>query len=193
MKVILTEKIRALGNVGEIVNVTAGYARNCLIPGKLAVLADDANKNVLANNQKRLSKKVDAQKAAATEMKKKIDGITLKLVKRIGSNGKLFGTVTNTDLAKELFDKGIEVERRLIAITDPIKTLGETDVIVKLFKDVEALFKVKVEMDPEQVKEIKARQEAALKRGKSKKKEEGAEAEAAQSEGEVTEDDSSEE
>lgn len=168
MKVILTEKVPALGNIGEIVNVSAGYGRNFLIPSKKAVLCDDSNKKTLENEQKRLAKKMAEEKSAAEAVKAKLDGVTLELVKKVGGNGNLFGTVTNAEISKELATNGIEIERRIITIENPIKTLGSFDVKAKLFKDVEATFKVKVEMDPKQAEEFKKKQEAAAKKKAAK-------------------------
>src|SRR5690606_5309189 len=102
MKVILTEKVPTLGNVGEIVNISAGYARNFIIPNKLGVVADEGNKNALANQQKALAKKVAEQKAEAEATKKKIAGLSLEFVKKVGANGKLFGAITTQDLVTEL-------------------------------------------------------------------------------------------
>ncbi|MBT3235981.1 MAG: 50S ribosomal protein L9 [Bdellovibrionales bacterium] len=168
MKVILTEKIKTLGNIGEIVKVNDGYARNYLIPNQMAVLADDAHRKQLENSQRRLQKRIAEERQSAEDMKLKIEQQTIELVKKVGSNGKLFGTVTNTELSKELADRDIEVERRLIVIENPIKNLGEFDIKVKLFNEVEALFKVKVVMDPKQIEELKARQKAAEVRAKQK-------------------------
>jgi large subunit ribosomal protein L9 len=168
MKVILTEKVRTLGNIGEIVKVSDGYARNCLIPKQLAVLADDSHRKQLENSQRRLQKKIEEERNQAVEIKNKIDPLTIELVKKVGSNGRLFGTVTNTELSKELAAREIEIERRLILIESPIKTLGEFEIKVKLFSEVEALFKVKVVMDPKQIEELKARQKAAELRAKQK-------------------------
>jgi large subunit ribosomal protein L9 len=161
MKVILTEKVTTLGNIGEIVNVSAGYARNFLVPNRLAMVADDANKKLLAAQQKSLAKKIQAEKAAALEIKKKIEGLTLELIKKVGASGKLFGTVTNAELSKELEAKGFTVERRLIHLESPIKGLGTFNVKAKLFADVEAVFKVKVSIDPNQAVELKKAQEEA--------------------------------
>ena len=102
MKVILTEKVKALGMIGEIVNVSAGYARNYLFPRKLAILADEKNANIIADKQKALAKKVAAEKAVAEEAKKKIEGITIELIKKVGANGRLFGAVTTQEIAAEL-------------------------------------------------------------------------------------------
>lgn len=168
MKVILTERVKSLGNVGEIVNVSSGYARNFLIPGNKAVLADDGNTKQMADMEKMLAKKVAAEKSAAEEVAKSLSGKTITLVKKVGGNGSLFGTVTNTELAKELEKDGITIERRLIQIDTPIKTLGTYDITAKVFKGVEATFKVKVEIDPKQAEEMKKKQAAAAKKKAAK-------------------------
>lgn len=170
MKVILTEKVPTLGNIGEIVNVSAGHARNFLVPRGLAMVADDGNKRLLAAQQKSLAKKIQAQKDAANELKKKIEGTTLELIKKVGASGKLFGTVTTAELAKELESKGFQVERRLIHLETPIKGLGTFNAKAKLFQDVEATFKVKVAIDPKQAEELKKAQEEAVKAAADRKK-----------------------
>ena len=175
MKVILTERVQSLGNVGEIVNVSPGYARNFLLPQKKAVFADEGNTKQLEHYQKQLEKKIEEEKAAAEALKSKIEGLTLEMIKKVGGNGKLFGTVTNSDVAKELAKRDIEVERRLITIDTPIKAIGTFEISAKLFSGVEAVFKVKTVMDPKQAEELKAKQEAAAKRA-AKKKTEKAEA-----------------
>ena len=168
MKVILTERVKSLGNVGEIVNVSEGFARNFLIPGKKAILADAGNKKQMADYEKMLAKKVAAEKAEAEAMATKLKGLTVSLIKKVGGNGGLFGTVTNTELAKELEKQGIHLERRVIHIDTPIKTLGTFDVKAKIFKGVETTFKVKVEIDPQQAEEMKKKQEAAAKKKSAK-------------------------
>ncbi len=169
MKVILTNKVKSLGNIGEIVNVNPGYARNCLFPKKLAVLADAGNEKVLEHHKKTLKKKIEEEKQFALDQKKKIDAVTIEVTKKVGGTGKLFGSVTNTELADSLDKLGITVERRLISMDPPIKTLGEFDVSVKLFTEVEGTFKVKVSMDLKQAEEFKVKQELAEKRAKNKK------------------------
>jgi large subunit ribosomal protein L9 len=179
MKVILTEKVKTLGNVGDIVNVAAGFARNYLIPNRFALLADEKNKNVLADANKKLAKKIEGEKKTATDLQKKIEGLTLTFVKRVGASGKIFGSITNTELASELAkNHGVEIERRMIVIETPIKSVGTFNVKAKLFHGVEAKFKVKVELDAAQVEEMKKAQEAAAKK-KAAKAQEAAEAPAA--------------
>ena len=169
MKVILTEKVPALGNIGEIVNVSAGHARNYLVPNGFAMVADDSNKKLLVAQQKSLATKMKAQKDAAIEVKKKIEGLTLELIKKVGASGKLFGTVTNAELSKELLAKGFDVERRQIQLESPIKGLGTFNARAKLFNDVEAVFKIKVAIDPKQAEELKKSQEEAVKNAEAKK------------------------
>lgn len=170
MKVILTEKVPTLGNIGEIVNVSAGHARNYLVPNGYAMVADEGNKKLLAAQQKSLAKKIQGQRDAAVELKKKIEGTTLELIKKVGASGKLFGTVTNAELSKELENKGITVERRLIHLESPIKGLGTFNAKAKIFQDVEATFKVKVAIDPKQAEELKKAQEEAVKAAEARKK-----------------------
>ena len=164
MKVILTEKIPALGNVGEIVTVSPGYARNFLVPQKKAVVVDESSMGVLRGQRRALSKRVQVEKDLAVEVKTKLDGITLEFIRRVGANGKLFGSVTTGELAKELLNRGIEVERRNLHLDVPIKTTGMFKAKAKLFSDIETDFSVKVEMDPAQVEEMKKRQLLAAKK-----------------------------
>lgn len=172
MKVILTEKVRALGNIGEIVNVSPGFGRNYLVPNRLAVLADEGSKKQQIHNEKMLAKKIAGEKQSALTAKTKIDGMTIEMIKKVGGSGKLFGTVTSADLAKELEKKEVFVEKRMITAENAIKSLGVFDVKVKLFKDVEAMFKVKVIIDPKQAEEMKIKQEeAAKKKAEDKAKE----------------------
>lgn len=171
MRVILTDRVASLGNTGEIVNVSEGYARNFLIPKSLAKLADEGNSKQMADYGKMLAKKVAEEKTAAESTAKEINKITVSLTKKVGGNGRLFGTVTNSELAKELEKQNIVVERRLITIETPIKNLGEYSVPVKLFSGVEATLKIVVEMDPAQIEENKQKQLAAAAKKAAKKEE----------------------
>lgn len=169
MKVILTERVKALGNVGETVNVSAGHARNFLLPNGFAVIADEGNKKALENQKRALNKKVEAQKSEASALKSKLEGVKIELIKKVGASGRLFGTVTSADLSKELEKLGFDVERRLINVDTPIKAVGNYKVKAKLFTGVEATFDVKVQMDPKQAEEIKAKQAEAERRAAEKK------------------------
>lgn len=170
MKVILTENVPSVGSVGEIVNVSQGYGRNFLIPSKKAVLADEGSMKEFENNKKRLAKKIAEAKSAADTLGKAISGLTIEVTKRVGGDGKIFGTVTTNEISKELEKLGHVVEKRLINITAPIKTIGEFEVKIKLFEGVTSEIKVKVTMDPKQVEEMKKKQ-AAAEKAKAKKAE----------------------
>jgi large subunit ribosomal protein L9 len=171
MKVILIEKVKNLGNIGQIVSVAEGFARNFLLPRKFALVADDKNSNVLKDRQKALSKKIAAEQSDANAIKKKLDGITIEMIKKVGQNGKLFGSVTTLDVSNELLTKGINVERRLISIDGSVKAIGSYDCKAKLFgNDVVANFKLKVIIDPVQAEELKKEAAEAAKRNADKKK-----------------------
>ena len=169
MKVVLLEKVKSVGNVGDVVNVSAGHARNFLIPGGLAVSADEGSEKSMSHHQKMLMKRVEAEKSTAVAAKSKLDGIVIEFVKKVGLNGKLFGSITSTELAVELATRGFEVERRQLTIENPIKGIGTFNIKAHLFKGVDANFQVKVAMDPAQAEEFKAQQLAAQKRAEKKK------------------------
>jgi large subunit ribosomal protein L9 len=170
MKVILLEKVKNLGNIGQIVQVAEGFARNFLLPRKFALVADGKNSNVLKDRQKALGKKIQAEQAGAVAIKGKLEGLTLEIIKKVGQNGKMFGSVTTQDVSKELETKGITVERRLITIEGSAKNLGTFDSKARLFgNDVVANFKIKVMIDPAQAEELKKQQAEAAKRNADKK------------------------
>ncbi len=168
MKVILKETVKSLGNVGEIVNVSAGYARNFLIPNGSAVLADESNTAQVKHYEKLLAKKVAGDKADAETVAKAINGVNLELIKRVGTNGKLFGSVTTHELSQELAKLGHDVERRHLLLEDPIRSVGSYTVKAKIFAGIEAAFTVSVKMDPAQEEENKKKAEelAAAKAAK---------------------------
>lgn len=161
MKVILTENVKSVGSVGETVNVAQGYARNFLVPQELAVIADASSTKQMADYQKRLAKKVAETKAAAEATASKVNGLTVELIKKVGASGRLFGTVTTTELSTELGKQGVDVERRLLSISTPIKSLGTYEVTAKLFEGVTASFNVKVDMSAAQAEDFKKKQEKA--------------------------------
>lgn len=179
MKVILTEKVASLGNVGDIVNVSQGYGRNYLIPNNKAVLADEAHKKQVENQKRALANKVAAQKSDAEALATKVNGVSLTIEKRVAGSGALFGSVTAGELAHALRTEGLEVEKRNV-IAPAIKTLGEFKVQAELFAGVNAEFSVTVVMDPKQV--IENEKKAA--EAKKAKEEEAAKAAAAAEAGE---------
>ncbi len=164
MKVILTENVKALGSVGDIVQVSPGHARNFLIPKQKATFADENQKQVIENEKKRLAKKIDDQVGAAQKLKEQVDNLKIEIVKRVAGNGSIFGSVSASELAQTLEKQGLPIERRMIVIDNPIKQLGEHKVDVRLFKDVMASFTVQVDMDPNQIEENKQAAERAQER-----------------------------
>ncbi len=161
MKVILTEKVQALGTIGDIVNVSAGFGRNYLLPNRLAVMADDGNRKELENHKRSLAKKIAQEKNEASQKANKINGLTLEFVRKVAANGKLFGAISGVELAKVLAEKGIEVERRHLIIENPIKSIGKYKVKVKLFDGVDTQFSVHVTLDPVQAEELAKKSKAA--------------------------------
>jgi len=184
MKVILTEKVKSLGGVGEIHNVSPGYARNFLLPKQFAKVADEGNEKALADQKKALAKKISAEKKEAEDLKAKLNGISVTLEKKVGGTGRLFGTVTGNDLSKALEEKGLTVEKRQILIETPIKQLGTFEVKAKLFSDVEAVFNVTVNKDAKQIEEdakrAKMKREAPVVEAIAEETAENAEGESAE-------------
>lgn len=148
MLVILRENVENLGRIGDMVKVSDGYARNFLLPRNLVVEADEANKARIEHERKSLEKKRLAQKSAALELSKKLGEISLTLTRKVGENDKLFGSVTNGDIAEALKAQGYaSIEKRMIQIDTPIKTVGVHPVTVRLEPEVEGTVKVWVVKD----------------------------------------------
>ena len=144
VQVILSEEVTSLGRPGDVVKVRAGYARNYLLPRKLAVEANPKNLREFEHAKGVAMLKREALKQKATGLKARIESLTLAINARAGEEGKLFGSVTNIDIERALRDKGVEVDRRRIALAEPIKQLGDFTVTVKLESEVEAHLKVNV-------------------------------------------------
>ncbi|MBR3184200.1 MAG: 50S ribosomal protein L9 [Firmicutes bacterium] len=144
MKVILLEDVRGSGKSGDVVNVSDGYARNMLIPRGLAVEATPQNIKQLEKKKEAIAKKFAEDKAAALEMKKKLEEITIEVKTKAGKNGKVFGSVTSADIAEALQAQGFDVDKKKIQLDSPIKATGITDVNVKLFTEVSGKVKVNV-------------------------------------------------
>ena len=135
MKIILKEDIKNLGQKDDVVLVKNGYGRNFLIPQGKASLATDSALKVLAENLKQAKFKQEKIKMQATEYAEKLEGLTLEIPTKAGSNGKIFGSVTTIQIAQALKDKGFDVDRRKIVVDD-IKFLGEYTAIVNLHREV---------------------------------------------------------
>ncbi|HEV8592200.1 MAG TPA: 50S ribosomal protein L9 [Pyrinomonadaceae bacterium] len=149
MEVILREAIDNLGNAGQVVKVADGYARNYLLPRKLAYLATPGNRKVIASERQSLLKKEARQKDDSEKLKEMLDAVEIVIRRKVGEHDVLYGSVTNSDVAEELEKKGYQIEKRKIHMDDHIKTIGEFSIPVRLFKDVTAHVKLKVEPEAE--------------------------------------------
>ncbi len=148
MEVILKEDVPKLGSRGDVVRVAEGYGRNFLLPRKLAIEATPANKAVIEQMKAASIRRVQRDKAEAEALSRQLEGVTLTLRRLAGEHDQLFGSVTSGDIAAELEKKGFTVDRRKIHLDEPIKTLGEFKVPIRLFRDVTAHIRVEVQKQP---------------------------------------------
>ena len=144
MKVILLDDVAKVGRRGEVRDVSDGYARNFLIPKKLALSASAGNMKNLEHIKQQATAKADRVKDDAEAMRQRIEALALEERRQASEEGKLFGSVTSQDIAEFLDKHGVKVERRRIHLDEPIKSLGETMVPIRLHQDVTAQFKVSV-------------------------------------------------
>ena len=144
MEVILREHVDNLGRRGEIVKVAEGYARNFLLPRKLALAVTEANKRQIERERQAAEARDAEEKAGAEAIAQRIMALDIEIARRVGENDTMFGSVTAADIAAALHAKGFEVEKRKITLHDPIKNVGEHTVPVKIHRDVTAQVKVKV-------------------------------------------------
>ena len=144
MKVILLEDVRGTGKAGDVANVSDGYARNMLIPRGLAVEATAQNIKQLEKKKEAMAKKFAEDKAAALELKKKLEEVTVEVRTKAGKDGKVFGSVTSKDIADALNQMGFDIDKKKIQLDSPIKATGMTAVNVKLFTEISGKVKVNV-------------------------------------------------
>ncbi len=144
MEVILKENVEALGKIGDMIRVKDGYARNFLIPKGLAIQADGRNVELLKQQREAVKKKAEKQKKEAESLRDVLENAVCSITARAGEQGKLFGSVTARDLEESLKSQGIAVDRKTICFEEPIKSLGEFTVSVKLPLSVTAKLKVVV-------------------------------------------------
>lgn len=135
-KILLREDIENLGGRGEIVKVKAGYARNYLLPNRLASLATKGNINSIEKERESLLKRAATEKSTADAQAEQMSGISLSFERRAGEGGTLFGSVTSMDIAEALKAKGYDIDRRKISLKDAIKETGDFTVNVKLHREV---------------------------------------------------------
>jgi large subunit ribosomal protein L9 len=144
MEVILKEDVASLGHRGEVVKVADGYARNFLLPRKLAMQATEANKAVIEQMKTAAARRSATEKTLAEALLAKLEPVALSFTRKTAEHGHLFGSVTSADIAAALETKGFEVDRRKIQLADPIKAIGDFTVSIKLHREVTAHLKVTV-------------------------------------------------
>ncbi|MGA2536826.1 MAG: 50S ribosomal protein L9 [Terracidiphilus sp.] len=144
MEVILKEDVVNLGHRGDVVKVADGYGRNFLLPRKLALQATLANKAVIETMKTAAARRSASEKVQAEALLAKLEPLALSFTRKSGDSGQLFGSVTSADIAADLAAKGFEVDRRKIVLNEPLKTVGDFNVAIKLHREVTAHVKVKV-------------------------------------------------
>jgi len=144
MQIILQEDVEKLGNRGQVVEVAEGYARNFLLPRKLALEASAGNMKRLERMRATFAKKEATEKDAAEKLAELLAGVSISLTRKAGENDQLFGSVTTADLSAALEAQGYTIDKRKITLTDPIKLVGEYQVPIKLHREVTANVKLVV-------------------------------------------------
>jgi large subunit ribosomal protein L9 len=144
MEVILREHIDNLGRRGDVVKVAAGYARNYLLPRKLALAVNEANKRQIERERKIAEVKEAEDKQQAEALSARLTQTEIEIARRVGENNTLYGSVTSADIAHALEAKGFTIDKRKIVLADALKALGEVTVPIKVHREVTAQVKVKV-------------------------------------------------
>ena len=142
MKLILRKDFETLGQVGDLVDVKPGYARNYLIPQGIAFIADKKNMRRLEEEQKRMAAKKDKEKVAAEKLAEELAKVSCTAAVTVGEEDRVFGSVTNQDIADLLKEKGFDIDKKKILLDEPIKALGIYDISIKLYTEVEATIKL---------------------------------------------------
>ena len=144
VQVILNEDVPNLGRPGDVVKVRAGYARNYLLPRRLAVEANSRNLSAFEHQKALAMRRREANRAQALKLKQQLEALSLTIGANAGEGGKLFGSVTNIDIERALRERGVDVERRKIILAEPIKQLGDYTIAVRLDAEIEAGVKLTV-------------------------------------------------
>lgn len=144
MKVLLQADVESLGSAGQIVNVKPGYARNYLIPRKLAVIADEKNLRQFEHLKRQTEERLRKIKRASESLAEKLEALTLQIPCKVGEEGKLFGSVTNMQISEALKKVGFDIDRKRIIIDQPMKVLGNYEVKVKLDGNIVANLKIEL-------------------------------------------------
>ena len=147
MEVILKEDVASLGSRGDVVKVAEGYGRNYLLPRKLAIRASQGNKAVIEQMKAAAVRRSAKEKTGAEALAKQFEGLSVSFTRRAGEQEQLFGSVTSGDIADALTKKGFDIDRRKIQVHEPLKSLGEFNVAIRLHKDVTTHLKVVIEKE----------------------------------------------
>jgi large subunit ribosomal protein L9 len=147
MQIILQEDVEKLGTRGQVVDVAEGYARNFLLPRKLALEASAGNMKRLEKMRATFAKKEATEKGEAQKLAELLAGVSLELTRKAGENDQLFGSVTSADISEALAAKGFNVEKRKIALTEAIKVVGDFEIPVKLHREIAANVKLSVKKE----------------------------------------------
>lgn len=147
MKVILQKDVPNLGDAGDIKNVADGFARNYLLPKKLVIVASESGTKIIEHQKKLIKLKKDKRRKTSEKLAETLAGKELHISVQTGEEDRLFGSVTSIDIARKLKDEGFEIDKRKILLENPIKELGEFDIVIKLDEGVEASVKVFVEKE----------------------------------------------
>ena len=149
VEVILRDDVPHLGKIGDVVRVKPGYARNFLFPRGLAIEASGKNLRVLEHQKRVIGAKAERERKSADAVAKRLEGMKLSVKARAGEEGRLFGSVTNLDVERLLAEKGFQIDRRRIALDEPIKQLGTFPITVQVGRTVRATVQLTVEPEPE--------------------------------------------
>jgi len=144
MEVILREHVDNLGRRGEVVKVADGYARNYLLPRKLALVATEGNKQQIERERAKFDAREDEEKKVAGALAARLASVEIEIARKVGETEALYGSVTSGDIVEALTAKGFEIDRRKLNLPEPIKRLGEYDIPVRLHREVIVPIKVKV-------------------------------------------------
>jgi len=147
MQIILQEDIDKLGHRGDVVTVKPGYARNYLLPRKLAVEATKGNLKAIERIRAALAKKTATEIDAAQKQAELLNLVALKFTRKTGENDQMFGSVTSADIAEGLGAQGFKIDKRQVQLAEPIKIIGESQVTIKVFRDVTAQIKIAVDKE----------------------------------------------
>ena len=147
MKVILKETIDSLGIIGSEVNVAKGYARNYLLPQNKAVLATPQNRKALEQEKTKFDIQIAKEKKIAEEMAGRLEGVSCQIAAKVSEEDRLYGSVTVRDIIKSLAKQGVDIEKRMVLLSEPIKTIGTHKVPIRVYKEVEP--EITIEVVPE--------------------------------------------